>query len=198
MLNPLSTHYSALKSLFTAHYRNEFSVGDADVLLKNSEDYFERSKVLNSNGLAMANFLQRYVADQSSPVARVLYPSVLPDVETYRSFMRKPTDEFPEPGYGCLLSIDFDSIETAAAFYDGLGFYAGPHLGAHKTLCLAFNTMAFGKKREEMAYHRTYGVMEECVRISAGLEREEDLIDTLKAALDTAAEVKAKRDGEAA
>jgi cystathionine gamma-synthase len=191
-LNPLSPHYSALKALWKKNHANEFFIGDADVLLKNNEDYLARSAILNRNAAAMCSFLQKYAEDPKSPVAKVLYPAQLPDVEMYNSFKRRPTEEFPEPGYGCLFSVDFESLETAIAFYDKLGFYPGPHLGAHKTLSLCFNTLAFGKHKEEEAYHRTYGLLEESVRISAGLESEGDLIDTLKEALDVAAAVKAK------
>ena len=198
VLNPLSPHYPALKALFKAHYHNEYFVGDADTLLGNSDDYLERSKTLNSNALAMANFLQKHVEDPASPATKVLYPSLLPDAEIYRSFMRRPTADFPSPGYGCLMSVDFESLPTAIAFYDKQAFVAGPHLGAHRTLALAFNALAYCKKPEERAYHRSHGLLEESVRLSAGLEAEEDLIDTLKAALDVAAEDKANPAGEAA
>ncbi|UKZ65539.1 uncharacterized protein TrAtP1_006739 [Trichoderma atroviride] len=57
---------------------------------------------------------------------------------------------------------------------------------------LAYNMMMFGKKAEEKEEYRGYNALEESIRISAGLEDVEDLIDTLKDALDAAIEVKRK------
>ncbi len=80
----------------------------------------------------------------------------------------------------------------AKAFYDRCGFYPSPHLGAHVTVMLAYNMMAFGKEPADRAYYREIGIKEESVRFSAGLEDVEDLIDTVKDALDFAAEAKKK------
>lgn len=51
------------------------------------------------------------------------------------------------------------------------------------TIQYAYNMAVFGKHAEELAYFREFGVKEEAVRISVGLEDVEDLIDTLKDAL---------------
>ncbi|GKT75583.1 cystathionine gamma-synthase [Colletotrichum tofieldiae] len=192
VLNPLSSHYSALSSLWSKTYHNELYVGDAEVLLSNSEDYLQRTAVLNRNAATMANHLHAHTKNPSSPIARVLYPTLLPDYEIYKARLRKPTPDLPEPGAGCLLSIDFDSVATARAFYDRLAFYPGPHLGAHRTLSFAYNLLAFGKDPNEAAYHRSYGILEETVRISAGLEDVQDLLDTLDDALVVAQETKDK------
>ncbi|GKT42070.1 cystathionine gamma-synthase [Colletotrichum spaethianum] len=192
VLNPLSPHYSVLSSLWFKTFHNELFVGDAEVLLSNSEDYLQRTAVLNQNAAAMANHLHAHAKNPSSPILRVLYPPLLPDYETYKARLRKPTSDLPEPGAGCLLSIDFDSIAAARAFYDQLAFYPGPHLGAHRTLSFAYNMLAFGRDPDEAAYHRSYGILEETVRISAGLEDAQDLLDTLDDALAVAQETKDK------
>ncbi|OHE95756.1 cystathionine gamma-synthase [Colletotrichum orchidophilum] len=206
VLNPLSPHYPALSLLWSKTHHNELFLGDAEVLLSNSEDYLPRTAILNRNAAAMAAHLHAEAeknqnnpfssssSSSSSPVVKVLYPSVLPDYETYKSFLRKPTPELPDPGAGCLLSVDFDSVDAARAFYDRLAFYPGPHLGAHRTLCLAYNTLALGKDPSEAAFHRSYGILEETVRISAGLEDVQDLLDTLDDALAVAKEAKTKLD----
>jgi cystathionine gamma-synthase len=191
-LNPLSPHYVGLKDAYSKNFHNELFVGDADTLLSNSEDYLARSIILNKNAAAMVAYLQAAAQDPLSPVARVLYPSLLPDKALYDKHLRKPTPDFPEPGYGCLFTVDFESVETAAAFFDTLQFYPGPHLGAHKTLSLCYNTVAYGKKKDEEKALRAFGLLEEAVRVSAGLESEEDLIETLREALDVAKEAKAK------
>ncbi|KAK1973085.1 cystathionine gamma-synthase [Colletotrichum sublineola] len=192
VLNPLSPHYSALASLWPKQHHNELYLGDAEVLLANSEDYLQRTAILNRNATAMANHLHARAMSPSSPITRVLYPSLLPDYGVYEARLRKPTPDLPEPGAGCLLSINFESVATARAFYDRLAFYPGPHLGAHRTLSFAYNLLAFGKDPDEAAYHRSYGVLEEAVRISAGLEDVRDLLDTLDDALAVAQETKDK------
>ncbi|KAF9879307.1 cystathionine gamma-synthase [Colletotrichum karsti] len=183
VLNPLSPHYGALSPLWTSTFHNELYTGDADVLLSNSEDYLARTAILNRNAAAMTSHLESLTKDPSSPVTRVLYPPLLPDYPLYKRFLRRSTPELEEPGAGCLFSVDFESLETARAFYNRLAFYPGPHLGAHRTLSFCYNTLAFGKDADEAAYHRTHGILEESVRISAGLEDVQDLLDTLDDAL---------------
>jgi cystathionine gamma-synthase len=186
VLNPLSPQYANLKAIWEKNFHNEYFTGDADQLLSNSQDYLERSKILNRNASAMAALLHKCAEDPASPVKKVLYPSVLPDVKNYDEFLRKSTPEFPEPGYGCLMSVDFETLEAARAFYDNLAFISGPHLGAHRSLALCYNTLAFGKHADEAEYCRSFGLIEESVRISAGLEDLQDLVDTIQVALDAA------------
>jgi cystathionine gamma-synthase len=184
VLNPLSSHYEKLSAMWTVQHRNEFFAPDAEVLLSNSREFISRTKILNRNAEAVAGFLDQYASSTPhSPVTRVLYPTLLPDKSVYDKYKTAPTDEFPEPGYGCLLSVDFDSIDSARTFYDHCGFYPSPHLGGHVTIMFAYNMFVFSKKEEEREYFRTLGVREECVRISVGLEDVEDLIDTIKDAL---------------
>ncbi|KAM0280378.1 hypothetical protein ACHAQH_004091 [Verticillium albo-atrum] len=184
-LNPLAPRYAELKKLWDARFRNELFGGDAAVLLANSEAYLARTAVHNANAAAMAAFLAARTrdVDPTSPVLRVRYPTQMPDFEIYKSFLRRPTEELPEPGMGCLLSVDFASKATAKAFYDAVQFYPGPHLGAVKTLVLCYAELVFGKYREEAEFHRGYGVLGECVRIAAGLEEAKDLEKTLEEAL---------------
>lgn len=193
VLNPLSPKYDILGPMFEASHRNELFASDAEVLLSNSHDFLERTAVLNRNAFAMARFLHE--AKETTPgspvvVVNVQYPGLLPSKAEYDSVMRRPTPELPEPGYGCLLTVEFSDVECAAAFYHRCGFYPSPHLGGHVTIMFAYNMVVFGKKADEREYMRGLGVKEESVRISAGLEDEGDLIDTLRDALEAAVEVK--------
>jgi cystathionine gamma-synthase len=196
VLNPLSSHYDSLAARFTSSHKNELFAADAQVLLSNAQDYLSRTRKTNRNAAAMAAFFQRHVADPTSPVVNVEYPAHLPSKVNYDALMRRSTPELPEPGYGCLFTVDFESSNMARAFYDrvGSGFYPSPHLGAHVTLVLGY-AMLFGKDPVDRAYYRELGVREESVRFSVGLEDMEDLIDTAKDALDVAAKAK-KEEGE--
>lgn len=183
VLNPASPYYEGLSAAWASHHRNELFAPDAEVLLSNSQGFLERTAILNANAHAVASFLQEQAEDPSSPVAAVLYPSLLPDKDVYDSFKTSPTKEIPEPGYGCLLSVDFDSLDSARTFYNACGFYPSPHLGGHVTIMFAYNMFVYGRKPEERAQFRSIGVKEESVRISVGLEDVGDIIDTIKDAL---------------
>jgi len=194
VLNPLSKQYAAISPVFSSTHHNELFIADADVLLANSQNFFARTRRLNRNAYAMATFLDSTIGKADSPVVSVQYPGLLPSKALYDKYKRHSTKELPEPGYGCLMTVNFESVATARAFYDRLGFYPSPHLGGHVTLALCYNMFMFSKHPEERAYMRTCGVKEESVRISAGLEDVEDLIDTLMDALDAATAF--KKNGE--
>ncbi|KAF9776970.1 hypothetical protein IL306_004755 [Fusarium sp. DS 682] len=196
VLNPSSSHYQILQPIFRESHHNELFASDAKVLLSNSKDFLERTKILNKNALAMANFLHEAIAHPDSPVVNVQYPSQLDSKSNYDAILRRATPELPEPGYGCLLTVEFSNVETATAFYDRAGFYPSPHLGGHVTIMFAYNMVVFGKKPDEKAYMHSLGVREASVRISAGLENKEDLIDTLRDALKVATQVKKGLEGK--
>ncbi|KAK4229023.1 putative cystathionine gamma-synthase [Podospora fimiseda] len=195
VLAPHSPFYTDLKSTIKSQFRNEFYAADAAKLLANSENYLPRSKILNRNALTVAKFFDSQASLPSSPVTATLYPPYSKTHEYYKAAMRKPTEEFPNPGYGCLLAVDFESMATARAFYDNLSFYHGPHLGAHLTLAFPFNDAIWGTEPGAPEYLKTFGANPEQVRISIGLESEEELLDTIKYALEKAEE--AKRGAEA-
>ncbi|KAF4967868.1 hypothetical protein FSARC_4667 [Fusarium sarcochroum] len=190
VLNPLSSHYQTIQPFFKETHHNELFASDAEVLLSNSSDFLARTRILNRNALAMARFLHEAISLPDSPVANVQYPPLLGGKSNYDALLRRSTPELPEPGYGCLLTVEFSNVETATAFYNKAGFYPSPHLGGHVTIMFAYNMVVFGKKPEEKAYMHELGVREASVRISAGLENEEDLVDTLRDALQAAIQVK--------
>lgn len=199
VLNPLSPSYPRLKPLLAAAFRNELFAGDAAVLLSNSADFLSRTAVLNRNAAALAAHLaRRATAGSSSPVRAVLYPTTSDTRANYDAFRRRPAPELPEPGYGCLLSVDFVTPAAAVAFYDAAGryFHVGPHLGGHRTLIICFNALVFGKDPGDAAYHAGYGATPTQVRLSVGLEDEAELIAAVDVALDEAAEV-LRKGGEA-
>ena len=191
VLNSLSPHYTELFSRFTKNHHNELFARDAGVLLSNSQDYFERTGKLNANAQDMAEYLHKTMANlPDSPVTSVQYPTLLPSKKYYDDFKKKSTPELPEPGYGCLMTIEFESTDMARAFYDNCGFYSSPHLGGHVTIMLAYNMFTFAQNPGQEEKYRNYGVKEESVRVSAGPEDTQDLLDTIQYALDEAIKVK--------
>jgi cystathionine gamma-synthase len=102
--------------------------------------------------------------------------------------MRKKTAEFT-PGYGCLFSVEFDSVQSTIAFYDNLNVHHGPHLGAHLTLAIPYVKGLYGK---ELDWAGKFGLRETQVRIAPGLEDIEVLLEDFKIAVMAADDVKAK------
>lgn len=188
VLNPNSKHYQQLKEVCDQGFINEFYSADAEALEHNSRDYHERSKRLNDNAFAVAQYLQRCVDDPLSAVSAVAHPSVGPDAEFYKPFMRPETSEF-KPGFGCLFSVELDSIESTVAFYDNLHVHNGPHLGANLTLALPYVKAIHAK---EIPWLEECGMNERMIRVSVGLEETEDLVRTFRTAVEAADAVKRK------
>ena len=188
IFNPSSPQYPLLSTTFAHTFHNALYTLDAATLLSNSTNYLSRSAILNRNASALATFIASQSRTNpehpSSSVLSVLYPTHSDTLSNYQSFIRTSTPEFPEPGYGCLLSVDFATEKAARAFYEVLSFHKGPHLGAHETLVLNFNECVWGDDKELAAYQASFGARPEQVRISVGLEDVDVLVDTVKAALE--------------
>ncbi|KAI1486308.1 cystathionine gamma-synthase [Biscogniauxia mediterranea] len=185
-LNPNSARaYAALKPALAASFRNELFAADAARLLANSADFLARAAVLNRNAAALAAYFAALAADDdpaSSPVRRVWYPPHSPGSAHHLApFMRGATTELSSPGYGCLLSVEFATLEDAARFYDALNFVHGPHLGAHLSLALPYTAITYGKEKPEE--YEPYGMNTRQIRISVGLEDEEVLLQRCKDAV---------------
>lgn len=194
VLNPLSPlHTPSLAPRFTTTFHNELHALDAAVLLSNSADYLPRSAILNRNAALIASFLAAHATATPSPVTKVLYPSVSDTKHNYDAVLRPPTPDFPAPGYGCLLSVDFRLPTAARAFYNAFPAHNGPHLGAHRMLAAPFNALVLGKDPEMARYYAGFGVGMEQVRISAGLEEEGEVLAAARFGLEAA--VRAMEEG---
>ena len=187
VLNPNSALYSELKPHFDANYGNDFFAADAQKLLDNSEDYFARSATLNANAAMLVDYLHKESQDPNSPVAAVYYPTVNPSKANYDAFKRPATENFV-PGYGCLFSVELDSEQTTIAFYDNLKVNNGPHLGAHRTLALPYVKALY----EDLEVVKPMGLKGEQIRISVGLEPQDELLQVFKDAVAKAGELKPK------
>jgi cystathionine gamma-synthase len=188
-LPPSSTFYTQLQPLFTTEFHNEVFVADAEKLVSNSEDFLPRSTTLNRNALLLATYLHKQIEDESTGIKKVLYPPFTDTRENYEAFLRPATEEFT-PGYGCLFSVEFGTLEDAILFYNNLNVHQGGHLGAHLTLALPFNALVLGGDKAAEEYHEAYGAKMSQVRVSVGLEDEETLVDTFRFAVDKVRESK--------
>lgn len=189
VLNPCSRKYRELKSLFQEHYVCEFYHLDAEVLLHNSNDYLQRTAILNHNAAALTSYLHARSRSPTSPIVKIHYPPYLPSLQNYNTYLRPTTPDLT-PGYGCLFTIEFEDSPTTAAFYDNINVHCGPHLGAHLTLAMPYTTMIYGNF---MKWATQYGLRGEQIRISVGLEETNLLLEDFSIALDAAEKVKAGR-----
>ncbi|TGJ85914.1 hypothetical protein E0Z10_g2899 [Xylaria hypoxylon] len=218
VLNPNSVRVSALKKIVSSRFHNEFFEADAAHLLANNEDYLARSIIHNRNASALASYFHSVALDPASPVTRVWYPPYSPGSNYLEAFLRKPTEDYPAPGYGFLLSVEFETVELAAAFYDAVNFFQGPHIGAHLTISIPYNAaykylwgafhadeirtdhaqdgdlltprVAVIYGRDEPEVHAAYGLNLQQIRLTVGLEDQEVLLQRCAEALRKMTETK--------
>ena len=91
------------------------------------------------------------------------------------------------PGYGGVFTLEFSTVDAAAAFFDASDVHKGPSLGANLTLMQPYVQTVFFKEKEWAARN---GVKETIVRISIGLEDPQLLLETFRGAMAEADKVK--------
>lgn len=169
-LNPRGAFHADLAAALRADFEDLLWEGDARVLEANSRDYARRAQRINATAEALAEFLRDHPR-----VARVDYPKFR-DRERYDAFRRDGG------GYGGLLSILLhDAPEAAPRFFDALRVSKGPNLGANFTLACPYTILAH---YSELEWAESCGVSRWLVRVSAGLEDADDLIERFAEALE--------------
>ncbi|MEM6885352.1 MAG: PLP-dependent transferase [Verrucomicrobiota bacterium] len=142
---------------------------DAVVLEANSRNYPERMAQMNQTTETLAEFLQGH-----PKVARVYHPK-LQDNTCYEAIRKEGG------GYGGLLSIELVNPETnAPAFYDKLRLNKGPTLGTNFSLACPYTLLAH---YDELEWAESCGVSRWLIRISIGLEPEDEIISRFAEAL---------------
>ncbi|GAB1316968.1 hypothetical protein MFIFM68171_07178 [Madurella fahalii] len=175
VLSPRSPHYGRMKDLLQRQ-RGEAERAwyweDVVAMEANSRDFAARVRRASANAEAVVGALRRHGA-----VSEVYYPKGSPSQDVYDRY------KLPGGGYGFLLSVRFASAASAVTFYDALDVAKGPSLGTNFTLCCAYTLLAHYK---ELDWAAEYGVVEDLVRISIGLEErpwlEERVAKALRAA----------------
>ncbi|KAL4949782.1 pyridoxal phosphate-dependent transferase [Aspergillus filifer] len=172
VINPASKHYETLHTNLLAGYEDLLFPCEAAVLAQNSRDIEERIHQCNSNALALSTFLS-----MQPRIKTVLYPFHSETRPLYERYRRK------NGGYGYVLSILFADPSLATRFYDVLDMRKGSTVGTNFSLALPYAWLAHVF---DMEWAESQGIPRHIVRISAGLEREEDLICCVGKALDAA------------
>ena len=169
ILNPQSQLYGSLKQMLTELYEDNYWAEDAVFMERNSRDFVRRIERINENAEAIATRLQ-----QSPLVKAVYYPRTAPTRANYDAFRN------PNGGYGGLLSVTLKEPEHAVTFFDSLEVEKGPSLGTNFTLSCPYVILAH---YTELEWASQFDIEPDLVRISVGLEDQEDLIARVDRAL---------------
>ena len=173
VLNPLSERHIELRSRLLAEFTDTYFPEDAAVMELNSRNFFDRMRQASTNAEIVSTLRHRHRS-----VAKVYHPKGSSTQVLYDTFRR------PGGGYGYLLSVVFIDPKSACAFFDALDVSKGPSLGTDFTLACPYTLFAHYNEREWAAQ---YGVVEDLVRISVGLEDShvlETKVETALAAVD--------------
>ncbi|KAG7813654.1 hypothetical protein KL921_001200 [Ogataea angusta] len=174
VLNPASRYYNIFKDYLTKNFEDNLWDQDAIYLERNSRDFEARSKKINNNAVQVLEFFE-----QSPLLERVYYPSTMPSKKHYDALKK------PDGGYGGLMSIVFKEQTDAVCFFNNVKLSKGPSLGTNFTLICPYSILAH---YQELDVIEQWGVDRNLVRLSIGLEPTQELLATLKEALDTAEE----------
>ena len=139
MLNPNAKYYGLLKYTLCSTYEDNYWGEDALVMERNSRDFVTRIARINQNAEVICQALQSYPCGKfvhyhisqlwlTIAVREIYYPKLSPTKALYDSCRN------PGGGYGGLLSVTFNSIADAIAFYDVIEIAKGPSLGTNFTL----------------------------------------------------------------
>ena len=196
MLNPQGKRYKALKQRLDSTFEDDYFDEDAIYLERNSRDFKRRVWRINANAEVVCDFLRLHsvAGGNTAPTAvikQVFYPkySTPENYEYCRKKKRTGGEEDGEEegGYGGLFSLTFTSRAASEGFFDALQCFKGPSLGTNFTLACPYTILAhYG----ELDWAAGFGVEAGLVRVSLGMEDEEDLLARFQVAL-RAAEIRA-------
>ena len=157
---------------------------------QNSRDLPSRLRVTDTNTEAVCDLLRsRSISGGASPefsvIKEVFYPKWTTQ-ERYDSC--RSSEGKASGGFGSLCSVIFTSAAASHAFYDSLLCYKGPSLGTNFTLVCPYTLLGHFN---ELEWASGYGVEENLVRISVGMEDRGALLKTILSALIIAEQARA-------
>ena len=171
VLNPQGRHYHTLKRYMDDNFEDIYFDEDAIYMERNSRDFKQRIRVIDSNAEAICDFLrERSLAGgaSSSAIKEVFYPKyITPENYNHCRIKDLSSVDGKAGGYGGLFSLTFTSLAASVAFFDALPCHKGPSLGTNFTLACPFTILAH---YTELEWAARFGVEEGLVRISVGME----------------------------
>lgn len=176
ILNPNGRYYQSLKQVAAAEYEDTYWAQDVMFMERNSRHFVSRIERINVNAEAICDILHAHPL-----VKKIYYPKYNPSRVFYDAC------KTPNGGYGGLLSVTFKSTAQAIAFYDRIETAKGPSLGTNFTLTSPYVLLAHF---QELDWAAQFGVPDDLIRISVGLEDVDDLKARFLTALKAAEEVR--------
>ena len=159
VVSPYSKWKKELAEIIPKVALSTLSDSDAIELEKTSRDVKDRLKKLNMSCLKLKEKLET-----KKEILKVLHPQ---NCENFNSLLKTGG------GYGCLLSFELKGgIEQSKRVYDALKVNKGPSLGTNFTLVCPYVQLAHYK---ELKWASSCGVSEHLLRVSVGLENEDEL-----------------------
>ncbi len=159
VISPYSKWKKELAEIIPKVALSTLSDSDAIELEETSRDVEDRLKRLNLSCLKLKEKLET-----KKEISKVLHPQYC---KNFNSLLKKGG------GYGCLLSFELKGgIEESKRVYDSLRVNKGPSLGTNFTLVCPYVQLAHFK---ELKWAESCGVSEHLLRVSVGLENEDDL-----------------------
>lgn len=169
VVNPASPFHADLTQRLRADGDGAVWAGDAVVLERNSRDWQERMRSINSTAETLARHLQ------NRPEVRTVYYPKFQTRDHYDRFRRA------DGGWGGLLSLVLEDPDAATPrFFDALRVSKGPNLGMNYSLACPYTIIAH---YEELEFAEACGASRWLVRASVGLEDPDDLIERFDEAL---------------
>ncbi len=159
VISPYSKWKKEFSEIIPKVSLSTLSDSDSIELEITSRDIEDRLKRLNISCLKLKEKLET-----KKEISKVLHPQYC---KNFNSLLKKGG------GYGCLLSIELKGgIEESKRVYDSLRVNKGPSLGTNFTLVCPYVQLAHFK---ELKWAKSCGVSEHLLRVSVGLENEDEL-----------------------
>ncbi|KDN52091.1 PLP-dependent transferase [Tilletiaria anomala UBC 951] len=191
VLNPRGPHAASLRMALQQDFQDSYWDEDALFMERNSRDFIARIVRININAELLCEMLLH--ESQRPEAERVIKKVQYPKYETREHYdrCRRKTPLIPGSassggnggGYGGLFSIFFTSDAAASVFYDALSCAKGPSLGTNFTLASPYAILAH---YTELDWAAQFGVEKSLVRVSVGLENEQELLQMFSVAADAA------------
>ncbi len=168
VISPYSKWKKELTETIPKVALSSLSDSDAIQLEITSRDVKDRLKRLNTSCLKLKEKLEL-----KKEISKVLHPQ---ECKNFNSLLKKGG------GYGCLLSFELrGGIEESKRVYDSLRVSKGPSLGTNFTLVCPYVQLAHFN---ELKWAESCGVSEHLLRVSVGLENEDELWERFNSAIE--------------
>ncbi len=167
ILNPKSKWIDQFRNALNEINIPILSDGDIVYLEKVSRDVNQRVFEQNKACLELKKRLETH-----SEIKNIFHPENCPN---FNSLLTS------DGGYGCLLSFELNGgLNKAKKFYDSLQVSKGPSLGTKFTLVCPYVLLAH---YDELDWAESFGIPSHLIRVSVGLEDQDQLWKTFSEAL---------------